>query len=47
MNIFSKRVTAIALTFTVVTGLLSGTGSLSKVSVKPVNIARKNHFLSR
>lgn len=32
MNMFSKRVTAIALTFTVVTGLLSGTGTLSKVS---------------
>ena len=39
MNMFSKRVTAIALTFTVVTGLLSGTGTLSKVSAAaPVNI---------
>ncbi|WP_268626438.1 beta-lactamase family protein [Paenibacillus alvei] len=39
MNMFSKRVTAIALTFTVVTGLLSSTGTLSKVSAAaPVNI---------
>ncbi|WP_430112793.1 serine hydrolase [Paenibacillus sp. B1-33] len=32
MNMFSKRVTTIALTIIVVTGLLSGTGTLSKVS---------------
>ncbi|OBY77285.1 penicillin-binding protein [Paenibacillus sp. KS1] len=39
MNMFSKRVTAIALTLTVVTGLLSGTGTISKVSAAtPVNI---------
>lgn len=38
MNMFSKRVTAIALTFTIVTGFLSGTGSLSKVSATPVKV---------
>lgn len=38
MNMFTKSVTAIALTFTVATGLLGGTGSLSKVSAAPVRI---------
>ncbi|MFD3262226.1 serine hydrolase domain-containing protein [Paenibacillus lentus] len=36
MNMFTKRATAIALTFTVATGLLGGIGSLSKVSAAPL-----------
>ena len=38
MNMFLKRVAATALTFTVATTLLSGAGTLSKVSATPVNI---------
>lgn len=38
MNIFLKRVMAIAFTFTVATGLLGGMGPLSKVSAKPLEM---------